>query len=122
MKKCLVVDDSQTVRKIIRRILEDFSFDCEEAEDGKQALEKCQSHMPELIMLDWNMPNVNGLEFLKMLRALENGNIPQVVFCTTENTMEFIKNGIEAGANEYIMKPFDKSVVESKLIQLGILQ
>lgn len=121
MKKCLVVDDSQTVRKIIRRILEEFLFECQEAEDGKQALEICQGHMPDLIMLDWNMPNVNGLEFLKTLRTVENGNLPQVIFCTTENTMEFIKNGMEAGANEYIMKPFDKSVVESKLIQLGML-
>ena len=122
MTHCLIVDDSQTIRKIIRRILEEFSFVCEEAEDGEQAFDLCKKKMPEVILLDWNMPKVNGLEFLKSLRAMENGSLPKVIFCTTENTMEYIKNGMEAGADEYLMKPFDKVLIASKLVQLGLLE
>lgn len=118
----LIVDDSVTVRKIIRRILEELGFACDEAEDGLKAAEACKKKMPDLVLLDWNMPNMNGLEFLKLLRTMENGTKPKVIFCTTENSMDFIQNGMGAGADEYVMKPFDKSVIESKLIQLGILQ
>lgn len=119
---CLIVDDSGTVRKIIRKILEDLKFNCSEAEDGAKAAEACKVKMPDIIMLDWNMPNVNGLQFLKMLRVMENGAHPKVIFCTTENSMDFIQNGMGAGADEYVMKPFDKTVIQSKLEQLGLLE
>ncbi len=118
----LIVDDSVTVRKIIRRILEELGLICDEAEDGLKAAEACKKKMPDVILLDWNMPNMNGLEFLKLLRTMENGTKPKVIFCTTENSMDFIQNGMGAGADEYVMKPFDKTVIESKLTQLGILQ
>ncbi len=121
MTQCLIVDDSQTIRKIVRRIAEDFGFSCEEAEDGAKAADSCKNKMPDVILLDWNMPNVNGLEFLKILRAMENGAHPKVIFCTTENSMEFIQNGMSAGADEYVMKPFDKTVIHAKLVQLGLL-
>lgn len=118
----LIVDDSLTVRKIIRKIMEDLGMRCDEAEDGIKALEACKKKMPGLILLDWNMPNMNGLEFLKALRSSPDGSKPKVVFCTTENSMDFIMNGMGAGADEYIMKPFDKSVIQTKLVQLGILE
>ncbi len=118
----LIVDDSLTVRKIIRKIMEDLGMRCDEAEDGIKALEACKKKMPGLILLDWNMPNINGLEFLKALRSSPDGSKPKVVFCTTENSMDFIMNGMGAGADEYIMKPFDKSVIQTKLVQLGILE
>lgn len=120
--ECLIVDDSQTIRKIVRRIIQEFGFSCEEAEDGAIAAEACKKKMPDIIMLDWNMPNVNGLEFLKILRAMENGSHPKVIFCTTENSMDFIQNGMSAGADEYIMKPFDKSLIQSKFVQLGLIE
>ena len=85
-------------------------------------MEFCEDQMPDVILLDWNMPNMNGLEFLKSLRVMQGGDHPKVLFCTTENSMDFIQNGINAGADEYIMKPFDKTVIESKLVQLGILE
>lgn len=119
---CLIVDDSTTVRKIIKKILEELKFVCSEAEDGAKAAEACKVSMPDLIMLDWNMPNVNGLEFLKILRAMPNGGSPKVIFCTTENSLDFIQSGMSAGADEYIMKPFDKTVIEAKLIQIGVLE
>lgn len=119
--KCLIVDDSTTMRKIVRGIIETFNFLCSESADGLEAVEACKEDMPDLIMLDWNMPNMNGLEFLVALRSMKNGKHPKVIFCTTENSLEFIQNGLKAGADEYIMKPFDKDIIESKLSYLGIL-
>ena len=114
MKSCLVVDDSSVVRKVARRILEDMDYVCEEAEDGQEAIEKCRQAMPDAILLDWNMPVKSGLEFLKELRAYDGGERPKVVFCTTENDVGHIAMALRAGANEYIMKPFDREILEGK--------
>ncbi|MAF97314.1 MAG: two-component system response regulator [Micavibrio sp.] len=121
MKSCLVVDDSRVVRKVARRIVEDLGFSCEEAEDGQKAYEHCQGGMPDIILLDWNMPIMSGIEFLEKLRAMDNGDSPKVVFCTTENDMSHIQRAIQAGANEYIMKPFDSEIIQSKFVQVGVL-
>lgn len=121
MKACLIVDDSRVVRKVARKILEDLGFVCSEAEDGQQALDSCLAHMPEAILLDWNMPVMNGIEFLKKLRASPGGDAPKVVFCTTENEFSFIQEALSAGANEYIMKPFDSEIVQCKFQQIGVL-
>jgi two-component system chemotaxis response regulator CheY len=121
MKTFLVVDDSRVVRKVARKILEERDFHVEEAEDGKQALDFCLQKMPDAILLDWNMPVMTGIEFLKELRAVENGNDPIVLFCTTENDISFIQQALAAGANEYIMKPFDSDIIYNKLVQVGIL-
>jgi two-component system, chemotaxis family, chemotaxis protein CheY len=121
MKSCLVVDDSSVIRKVARRILEDLSFTISEAEDGQQALEKCQAEMPDAILLDWNMPVMDGLEFLAQLRQLKDGEKPKVVFCTTENDVGHIARAIRAGANEYIMKPFDREIVEAKFQEVGLI-
>ena len=121
MKSCLVVDDSRVVRKVARRILEDLSFEIEEAEDGKVAVEACQRKMPDAILLDWNMPVMSGIEFLRALRKMEGGDQPIVVFCTTENDMKHIQEAVAAGANEYIMKPFDRGIIEAKLAEVGLM-
>lgn len=114
MKSCLVVDDSSVVRKVARRILEDMDYVIDEAEDGQEAYDKCRVEMPDAILLDWNMPIKSGLEFLKDLRGYEGGDKPKVVFCTTENDIGHIAMALKAGANEYIMKPFDRDILESK--------
>lgn len=121
MSICLVVDDSRVVRKVARRILEELGFTCEEAEDGQVAYEFCAKAMPDAILLDWNMPVMSGIEFLEKLRAMPSGNDPKVVFCTTENDMNHIQRAITAGANEYIMKPFDTEIIKSKFIQIGLI-
>ncbi len=121
MKTCLIVDDSKVVRMVARKILEGLNFEIAEAEDGQQALDVCMDQMPHAVLLDWNMPVKNGLEFLQELRALEGVDQPIVVFCTTENDMAHIQEAIKAGANEYIMKPFDSEIIESKFIQVGLL-
>tara|TARA_B100001939_G_scaffold348220_1_gene374312 strand:+ start:332 stop:697 length:366 start_codon:yes stop_codon:yes gene_type:complete len=121
MKSCLVVDDSKVIRKVARRILEELSFEVIEAVDGEDALAACKKAMPDVVLLDWNMPVMNGLDFLKTLRNTAGGDKPVVVFCTTENDMSHISAAISAGADEYIMKPFDREIIESKFSQVGLL-
>ena len=122
MKTCLVADDSSVIRKVARRILEKLDFQIVEAEDGEQALEACRSAMPDAVLLDWNMPKMDGYEFLRNLRRLPDGDRPKVVFCTTENDVAHIARALHAGANEYIMKPFDKEIVAAKFQEVGLLQ
>lgn len=121
MKTCLIVDDSRVVRKVARRIVEGFNFTCEEAEDGQKAADACGIKMPDAILLDWNMPVMTGIEFLEVLRKMPGGDQPKVLFCTTENDISFIQRALSAGANEYIMKPFDSDIIEAKFKSVGIL-
>ncbi len=121
MRTCLVVDDSRVVRKVARRILEGSGFAVEEAEDGSVALAACQRHMPDCVLLDWNMPVMNGLEFLQALRAEFGPDQPPVLFCTTENDISFIEQAIASGAQEFIMKPFDEDILLGKFAQVGLL-
>jgi two-component system chemotaxis response regulator CheY len=121
MKTCLVVDDSSVIRKVARRILEGLAFEIAEAEDGEQALEVCRTNMPDAVLLDWNMPKMDGYEFLRSLRKMPHGDRPKVVFCTTENDVAHIARALHAGANEYIMKPFDKEIVEAKFQEVGLI-
>lgn len=118
---CLVVDDSSVVRKVARRILEKNGFTVREAEDGQQALEACRAEMPRAVLLDRNMPVLDGIGFLKALRAEFGPDEPIVVMCTTEAAAERIMEGIEAGAQEYVMKPFDEAILLGKLTQAGLL-
>ena len=121
MKTCLVVDDSSVIRKVARRILEGLDFQIAEAEDGEEAIEACRQQLPDAILLDWNMPKMDGYEFLRALRRLPGGDKPKVVFCTTEHDLAHIKRALNAGANEYIMKPFDKDIVEAKFQEVGLI-
>ena len=121
MKQVLIVDDSKVIRTVAKRILEAMAFQTAEAADGREALSACQSRMPDAILLDWNMPVMDGLAFLKALRSLNGGGSPVVLFCTTENDMKHITDALAAGANEYIMKPFDRGILESKFAQAGLV-
>ena len=121
MKTCLVVDDSRVIRKVARRILEDLRFHVEEAGDGLEALNACRRSMPDAVLLDWNMPVMSGIEFLQKLRVERGGDRPIVVFCTTENDIDHIQEAIRCGANEYIMKPFDSDIVQSKFAEVGLI-
>lgn len=120
MKNCLIVDDSRVIRKVGRHIVENMGFAVQEAEDGQQGLEQCSDQMPDLILLDWNMPVMTGIEFLIKLRAREGGDKPKVVFCTTENDVGHIREAVSAGADEYIMKPFDHETLRLKLQFVGM--
>lgn len=120
MKICLVVDDSKVIRKVARYILETLNFSVDEAGDGREALIRCEERMPDVVLLDWNMPVMSGMEFLRALRQQDLGAQPKVVFCTTENDSAHIRAAIDAGADEYVMKPFDRETLESKLQIVGV--
>lgn len=121
MKTCLIVDDSRVVRKVAERIITDMGFNCTEVEDGQRAFDSCTESMPDAIVLDWNMPVMSGIEFLEKLRSLEGGDHPKVILCTTENDTSHIQRAVNAGADEYIMKPFNSDILESKFRQIGLL-
>ncbi len=118
---CLVVDDSRVVRRAARGILEGFGLRVREAADGAAALEECRRALPDLVLLDWNMPVLDGMGFLMAARGEHGPERPVVMLCTTENAMERILQALEAGAQEYVMKPFDAEILGGKLAQLGLL-
>src|SRR5690606_34535832 len=107
MPSCLVVDDSKVIRKVARHILESLDLEVNEAADGREALDMCEASMPDVVLLDWNMPIMSGLEFLKELSRRNPPQPPKVIFCTTENGVDHIRAAVDAGADEYVMKPFD---------------
>ncbi|WP_181242682.1 response regulator [Caulobacter vibrioides] len=121
VKTCLVVDDSRVIRKVARRVLEDIGFEIAEAADGMEALAWCRAAMPDAVLLDWNMPVMNGIDFLRQLRTEPGGATPKVVFCTVENNPDHIRAALDAGADEYIMKPFDGDIIEAKFAEVGLL-
>ncbi len=121
MRTCLVVDDSRVIRKVARRIIEDMGFDVAEAGDGVEALSWCRGLMPDAILLDWNMPGMNGIDFLRQLRREPGGEQPTVVFCTVESGIDRIREALECGAAEYIMKPFDSDIMQSKFAMASLL-
>lgn len=121
--KALVVDDAKVVRLTLLGIMKKLGWDVVEAENGEQAMEKMLKHADvDLILLDWHMPVMNGYDFLVGLRASPTfAENPKVVMVTTEATMPSIIKAISAGADEYIMKPFDTQLVEEKLTMLGLI-
>ncbi|OJY65983.1 MAG: two-component system response regulator [Sphingobium sp. 66-54] len=121
MPHCLVVDDSKVIRKVARHILESLHLQVDEAGDGREALEMCDASMPDVVLLDWNMPIMSGLDFLKELSRRNLAHPPKVIFCTTENGVDYIRAAVDAGADEYVMKPFDRDTLESKLQIVGVL-
>jgi len=121
MKSCLIVDDSKVIRMVAKKILHELGFRTVEAEDGRQALDCSIADMPDAVLLDWNMPVMNGIEFLDELRQERGGDRAKVVFCTVENDLEHIRQALDRGACEYIMKPFDSDILQSKFMQAGLL-
>jgi two-component system chemotaxis response regulator CheY len=120
MKLCLVVDDSRVIRTVARRILEDLDYAVEEAEDGIAALRACREKMPDLIFLDWNLPSMKGLEFVKSVRGQQLGSHPVILFATTENDGGEITTALQAGANAFLMKPFDAPAIHAKLAEIAV--
>ena|SRR5579862_1646035 len=121
MKSCLLVDDSKVIRRVARGILENLSFACIEAADGESAVAACAVSMPDVILLDWNMPGMTGIEVLKAIRSTPGGDRPKIVLCTTNSEIEHIMQALEEGADEYIMKPFDDDIIRSKFEQLSLI-
>ena len=121
MKTCLIVDDSRVVRAIARRFIEALGFTVGEAGDGQLAVVACQQQMPDVVLLDWNMPVMTGIEFLRHLRVQDGGDKPVVIMCTTEKDVSHIQEAITAGANEYLVKPFDQDTLTAKFSKAGLV-
>ena len=119
---CLVVDDSRVIRRVAVDMLKDLGFAVAEAEHGLAAVEFCRTRVPDFVLLDWNMPEMDGISCLRTLRAMALEPRPAVVMCTTESGMPKICEALEAGADEYIMKPYDREVLLDKLEQLGLTE
>ena len=120
MKHCLIVDDSRVVRTVARRILENLSYSVEEVEDGLTGLRACREKMPDLIFLDWNLPEMKGLEFIKSVRGQREGGHPVILFSATERDPDEVASAFAAGADELVMKPFDGSLMRAKLESVGV--
>lgn len=118
---CLIIDDSAVLRTLTRHILERLDFTCQEAADGTDAQALCRNDMPALILLDWHMPEMDGLAFAEWLRSAPGGDKPYVIFCSVRNKKADIAQALSAGADEYIMKPFDEAVILAKLSHLSLL-
>jgi len=119
--KVLVVDDSKVTRGMIGRILREFGFEIVEASNGLEAIEKVQVEQPELTLVDWNMPEMNGYEFIKAIRAEPQYDNMKIMMVTTESDIDQMTAALEAGANEYVMKPFTKEIITEKLAILGVI-
>lgn len=121
MTTCLIVDDSKIVRKVVRRIVEVFGFTILEAENGREAIDHVRAGAVDVMILDWNMPVMDGMECMKAIRADTDIHQPKIIFCTTENEFNKIQQAMMNGADEYVMKPFDEAIIAGKLSQLGII-
>jgi two-component system, chemotaxis family, chemotaxis protein CheY len=121
MRQCLVVDDSDVIRKVAKAILKALNYETIEAENGQVALEKCNVKMPDAILVDWHMPVMGGIEFLNSLRLQAQGRSPTVFYCTTENDHVDIARALAAGADDYILKPFDREAIRSKFADAGMI-
>ena len=120
-RTCLVVDDSTAIRRVVSSLFNELGFSVDEAPTGLQAVEYCKARTPDVVMLDWNMPVMDGITCLRTLRSMDMPERPVVVMCTTESQIAKIQEALEAGADEYIMKPFNRDVLFDKLAQLGLV-
>lgn len=119
--RALIVDDSRAIRTIVRGILRPLGFETIEAGHGREALERLREGGPvELALIDWNMPEMNGFELVKALRADAANDATRLMMITTETDLADVARALEAGANEYLMKPFTRQLVEEKLALLGL--
>jgi two-component system, chemotaxis family, chemotaxis protein CheY len=118
-RTCLIVDDSRVIRKVSSKIAISLGYVPVEAENGEEALARCKKSMPDLVLTDWNMPEMDGIEFVTKLRSIPTPKEPVVVFCTSNGEAKDIHDGIAAGADDYIVKPFDEAALKAKLEKLG---
>ena len=120
MAQCLIVDDSKVIRKISRQMFENGGFSVAEAENGVIALDYLQTNPVDLVILDWNMPVMTGIEFMEKLNASAIAPRPKVIFCTTESGLAFIRKALDAGADDYLLKPFNSESLLRKATELGV--
>ena len=127
MPKAMVVDDSRAIRMILSRTLGSLGFEVCQASNGQEALERLASFSDgesavEVVLVDWNMPVMNGLEFVRNVRSIREYDETRLMMVTTETQIEQMTKALEAGANEYVMKPFTEEVISDKLRLMGVVE
>ena len=121
MKRCLVIDDSRVIRRVAAKIVQDLGFTVEEAENGKKALDACRSRLPDVALIDLEMPVMDGHGYLRALRQMPGGRKVVAVIFTANSDPEQMQQVLDEGADEYIMKPFDSEIIHSKFRLLELL-
>ncbi len=117
---CLIVDDSEVIREIAERIIGDLGLDAAQAGNAREAVEFCQQNAPAAVLLDWDLPSMGALDFLRGVAELEKK--PEIILCATENDPQQFTLAKAAGAGHHILKPFDRASIQTKLCEIGILE
>ena len=120
-KYCLIVDDSEIIRRVTKQMLNGLRFDTGEAVDAMDAVTRCRAAMPDAILLDWSLPEVSGIDCLQALRKLPDGEKPIILYCTTENDPVEFKRARTAGATDVLVKPYDRATLSRKLAEAGLI-
>lgn len=120
MRRCLIADDSSVVRKVASQILQSLSYTVSEAESGADTVGLCTVLMPDIIFLDWQMPGSRSLDVMKAVRAIESDRRPYIVYVTTEHDTLDIARALAGGADNYMLKPFDRAMLEEKLEEINL--
>ncbi|MEM7729547.1 MAG: response regulator [Pseudomonadota bacterium] len=119
-RRCLIIDQSAMVRRVAARIVRDLGFEVTEAKTGQEAIDACAARTPDVVLLDWKMPDMDAMRVIEAFKT-DAGKGPTLIFCTAERSVDRIVAALQAGADEYIMKPFDSDVIRSKFVLAGLL-
>jgi len=119
--ECLVLDDSRIVRAVARNVLEGLGFSVSEAPTAEDALEQCRHAMPDMVLVDWNLPGIQGPDFIEAIRQGAKGEHPKLLLCSTESRADVIVAAMARGADAYMKKPFDRDGVAAQLKAFGLM-
>lgn len=122
MQTCLIADDSKIMRMLLSKIMENFGYTVTEADDGEDLLEQCAKNIPDVIISDWNLPLIDGIDILYKIRSDKKITQPYFIFCSYIKDPEIIKQAIKGGADDFIMRPFDEDIIASKLKIIKIMR
>lgn len=122
MPSCIVADDSKIMRMLLSKIMENFGYSVAEAEDGEDLLEQCGRDMPDLVICDWQMPLIDGIDVLLKIRSDKKSKQPVFFFCSNIKDVNVIRQALDAGADDFIMRPFDEDIIASKLKIIKVLR
>ncbi len=121
MRKCIIADDSKIIRMLLTKIMENLKYEVMEAEDGEEVVELSETKEPDLIIMDTKLPILDGIDALYKIRNMQRIEQPKIVFCSAVTDPARIKEALDGGADDYIMKPFDEEIIVSKLEILDLL-
>ena len=120
--KCIIADDSKIIRMVLSKIFNNLGFSVLEAEDGEEVLTLCEKEEPSLIIMDWRLPIIDGIDVLYKIRGEYKFRQPRIIFCSSMIEPDRIREALDGGADDYLMKPFDEEIIVSKLKILGMIK